>query len=150
MYDRLRGVLDESVGEGTHFRVPWLQQPNVMDVRTRPRTISSVTGTKGGSSRACPAAMHVAAGCQLRLQDMLPSVHAFLCVPIPLCCVCKSVVIQTMHDKVLGIKLHGRSVCGCRESATRHAGAVQACAKSAGPEHLAAHARMHEACAVSI
>ncbi len=48
MYDRLRGVLDESVGEGTHFRVPWLQQPNVMDVRTRPRTISSVTGTKGG------------------------------------------------------------------------------------------------------
>jgi hypothetical protein len=47
MYDRIRGVLDESVGEGTHFRVPWLQQPNVMDVRTRPRTISSVTGTKG-------------------------------------------------------------------------------------------------------
>ncbi len=47
IYDRIRGVLDEPVGEGTHFRVPWLQSPNVMDIRTRPRTISSVTGTKG-------------------------------------------------------------------------------------------------------
>ncbi|KAK9904864.1 hypothetical protein WJX75_004202 [Coccomyxa subellipsoidea] len=46
IYDRIRGVLDEPVGEGTHFRVPWLQSPNVMDIRTRPRTISSVTGTK--------------------------------------------------------------------------------------------------------
>ncbi len=47
MYDRIRGVLDQPVGEGTHFRVPWLQTPNIMDIRTRPRTISSVTGTKG-------------------------------------------------------------------------------------------------------
>lgn len=51
MYDRIRGVLDEAVGEGTHFRVPWLQQPNIMDVRTRPRTISSVTGTKGAAAK---------------------------------------------------------------------------------------------------
>ena len=35
------------MGEGTHFKVPWLQMPNIMDIRTRPRTISSVTGTKG-------------------------------------------------------------------------------------------------------
>ena len=47
MYDRIQGVLDEPVGEGTHFRVPWFQTPNVMDIRTRPRSISSVTGTKG-------------------------------------------------------------------------------------------------------
>ena len=47
MYDRIRGVLDQPVSEGTHFRVPWLQTPNIMDIRTRPRTISSVTGTKG-------------------------------------------------------------------------------------------------------
>lgn len=46
MYDRIRGVLDKAVGEGTHFRVPWLQSPNVMDIRTRPRSIASVTGTK--------------------------------------------------------------------------------------------------------
>ena len=47
MYDRVRGVLDKAVGEGTHFRVPWLQTPNIMDIRTRPRSIPSVTGTKG-------------------------------------------------------------------------------------------------------
>lgn len=46
MYDRIQGVLDTPVGEGTHFRVPWFQTPNVMDIRTRPRSISSVTGTK--------------------------------------------------------------------------------------------------------
>ncbi|KAK9838143.1 hypothetical protein WJX81_003685 [Elliptochloris bilobata] len=46
MYDRLQGVLPQPIGEGSHFRVPWLQSPNIMDIRTRPRTISSVTGTK--------------------------------------------------------------------------------------------------------
>ncbi|KAK9819956.1 hypothetical protein WJX72_004397 [[Myrmecia] bisecta] len=46
MYDRLQGVLPAPVGEGTHFRIPWLQSPSVMDIRTRPRSISSVTGTK--------------------------------------------------------------------------------------------------------
>ena len=33
-------------GEGTHFRVPWLQTPHLFDVRIRPRNISSNTGTK--------------------------------------------------------------------------------------------------------
>lgn len=46
MYDRISGVLDKPVGEGTHFRVPWFQTPHVMDIRTRPRSVSSVTGTK--------------------------------------------------------------------------------------------------------
>ncbi|KDD76098.1 hypothetical protein H632_c357p0, partial [Helicosporidium sp. ATCC 50920] len=46
MYDRLQGVIETPVGEGTHFRIPWVQTPNVMDIRTRPRSISSVTGTK--------------------------------------------------------------------------------------------------------
>lgn len=46
MYDRVSGVLDKPVSEGTHFRVPWFQTPNLMDIRTRPRSISSVTGTK--------------------------------------------------------------------------------------------------------
>lgn len=46
IFDRFRGVLPESVGEGTHFRVPWVQTPHIMEIRTRPRSISSVTGTK--------------------------------------------------------------------------------------------------------
>jgi len=46
MYDRLQGVLPEAIGEGTHLRIPWVQMPTIMDIRTRPRSISSVTGTK--------------------------------------------------------------------------------------------------------
>jgi prohibitin 1 len=46
MYDRINGVLEEPIAEGTHIRIPWFQSPNVMDIRTRPRSISSVTGTK--------------------------------------------------------------------------------------------------------
>lgn len=47
IFDRFRGILPEVTGEGTHFRVPWVQQPHIMDIRIRPRTISSMTGTKG-------------------------------------------------------------------------------------------------------
>jgi SPFH domain / Band 7 family len=47
IFDRFRGILPEVVGEGTHLRMPWVQTPHIMDIRTRPRTISSVTGTKG-------------------------------------------------------------------------------------------------------
>ena len=47
LFDRLKGVLPETSGEGTHFLVPWLQKAVIFDIRTRPRSISSVTGTKG-------------------------------------------------------------------------------------------------------
>ncbi|KAL6143165.1 hypothetical protein ACLB2K_053860 [Fragaria x ananassa] len=46
LFDRFRGVIDETVGEGTHFLVPWLQKPYIFDIRTRPHTFSSVSGTK--------------------------------------------------------------------------------------------------------
>lgn len=46
LFDRLRGVIDESAGEGTHFLVPWLQKPFIFDIRTRPHTFSSMSGTK--------------------------------------------------------------------------------------------------------
>lgn len=46
IFDRFRGVIQETSGEGTHFLVPVLQIPNIMDIRTRPRSLSSVTGTK--------------------------------------------------------------------------------------------------------
>lgn len=60
IFDRFRGILGETVSEGTHFRIPWVQTPHIMDIRTRPRSISSVTGTKGkegaddGSAAASP------------------------------------------------------------------------------------------------
>ncbi|GAA0175654.1 hypothetical protein Leryth_009331 [Lithospermum erythrorhizon] len=46
IFDRLRGVMPSSVGEGTHFLIPWVQQPKIFDVRTKPHTFSSISGTK--------------------------------------------------------------------------------------------------------
>lgn len=46
LFDRFRGVLDQTVGEGTHFLIPILQRPHVFDIRTKPHTFSSVSGTK--------------------------------------------------------------------------------------------------------
>lgn len=46
IYDRFRGVLPKVSGEGTHFKIPFIQFPQIMDIRSRPRVISSVTGTK--------------------------------------------------------------------------------------------------------
>ena len=66
IFDKMRGIQDIVVGEGTHFKIPFfqvgfipvfllqwnfliirnLQVPIIMDVRDRPRSIHSVTGTK--------------------------------------------------------------------------------------------------------
>jgi prohibitin 1 len=46
IFDRLSGVLPKSVEEGTHFLIPWLQRPIFFDVRTKPRNISTTTGSK--------------------------------------------------------------------------------------------------------
>lgn len=46
IFDRLSGVKDTVANEGTHFLIPWLQRAIVFDVRTRPRNISTTTGSK--------------------------------------------------------------------------------------------------------
>merc|ERR1712137_590596 len=47
MFDTLRGgILPDVRGEGTHFMIPVVQRPIVIDIRTKPREIPSVTGTK--------------------------------------------------------------------------------------------------------
>lgn len=46
IFDRLAGVKEEVQNEGTHFLIPWLQRAIVFDVRTRPRNISTTTGSK--------------------------------------------------------------------------------------------------------
>ncbi|KAL3353697.1 hypothetical protein AABB24_018427 [Solanum stoloniferum] len=46
LFDRFNGVLEKTVGEGTHFLIPWLQKPFIFDIRTRPHVFSSVSGTK--------------------------------------------------------------------------------------------------------
>ena len=46
IFDRFRGVLSDVSDEGTHFLIPWVQTPHNMDIRIRPRSIPSATGTK--------------------------------------------------------------------------------------------------------
>ncbi|KAI4270052.1 MAG: hypothetical protein L6R38_007252 [Xanthoria sp. 2 TBL-2021] len=46
IFDRLQGVKENVVNEGTHFLIPWLQKAIVYDVRTKPRNISTTTGSK--------------------------------------------------------------------------------------------------------
>jgi prohibitin 1 len=47
MFDQLRGGVRPDVsGEGTHFLIPIVQRPIIFDIRTKPREIPSVTGTK--------------------------------------------------------------------------------------------------------
>lgn len=46
IFDRLAGVKEQVVNEGTHFLVPWLQRAVMYDVRTKPRNISTTTGSK--------------------------------------------------------------------------------------------------------
>lgn len=46
IFDRFQGVKPDVIGEGTHFMIPWLQRPILFDIRTRPRSVPSSTGTK--------------------------------------------------------------------------------------------------------
>lgn len=46
IFDRLSGVKDDVVNEGTHFLIPGLQRAITFDVRTKPRNISTTTGSK--------------------------------------------------------------------------------------------------------
>lgn len=46
IFDRLSGVRNDVVGEGTHLLIPGLQRAIPMDIRVRPRTITTQTGSK--------------------------------------------------------------------------------------------------------
>jgi len=46
IYDKLQGGCQEvTYGEGTHFVVPFIQVPSIIDLRSRPKVIESQTGT---------------------------------------------------------------------------------------------------------
>ncbi|KDN47314.1 hypothetical protein K437DRAFT_223146 [Tilletiaria anomala UBC 951] len=45
-YSRINGVKQDIYNEGTHFVIPWFESPIVYDVRAKPRSIASLTGTK--------------------------------------------------------------------------------------------------------
>ncbi|KZV92584.1 hypothetical protein EXIGLDRAFT_647114 [Exidia glandulosa HHB12029] len=45
-YSRIHGVRQEIHNEGTHFAIPWFETPIIYDIRAKPRSIASLTGTK--------------------------------------------------------------------------------------------------------
>lgn len=46
IFSRLGGIQKDIMTEGLHFRVPWFHYPIIYDIRSRPRKISSPTGSK--------------------------------------------------------------------------------------------------------
>lgn len=46
IFDRFAGVKTNVVGEGTHFLIPWVQKPIIFDIRSRPRSVPTITGSK--------------------------------------------------------------------------------------------------------
>ncbi|XP_014218664.1 prohibitin-2 [Copidosoma floridanum] len=46
IFSRLGGVQEDIMPEGLHFRIPWFHYPIIYDIRSRPRKISSPTGSK--------------------------------------------------------------------------------------------------------
>ncbi|KAI0322343.1 band 7 family-domain-containing protein [Amylostereum chailletii] len=45
-YTRLHGVTEDVYSEGTHIVIPWFETPILFDIRAKPRSIASLTGTK--------------------------------------------------------------------------------------------------------
>jgi prohibitin 2 len=46
LWSRVQGVKDKVYSEGMHARIPMLEYPVPFDVRTRPRNVQSLTGSK--------------------------------------------------------------------------------------------------------
>ncbi|KAL4220969.1 Prohibitin-2 [Mactra antiquata] len=46
IFSRIGGIQPNIYREGLHFRVPWFQWPIIYDIRSRPRKIVSLTGSK--------------------------------------------------------------------------------------------------------
>lgn len=46
IFDRFTGVKNYIVGEGTHFLIPFVQKPIMYDIRSRPRNVPVMTGSK--------------------------------------------------------------------------------------------------------
>lgn len=59
IFDRFTGIKKNVSGEGTHFLIPWVQKPIIFDIRSRPRSVSVLTGSKGRLiNRVCVHNVH--------------------------------------------------------------------------------------------
>ncbi|XP_034650014.1 prohibitin-2 [Drosophila subobscura] len=46
IFNRIGGIQNDIFSEGLHVRIPWFQYPIIYDIRSRPRKITSPTGSK--------------------------------------------------------------------------------------------------------
>ena len=46
IFNKLRGLQNKVYGEGMHFKIPIIMAPRIFEIRSRPRLISSSTGTR--------------------------------------------------------------------------------------------------------
>lgn len=46
LFSRVGGIQQDIMTEGLHFRIPWFHWPIIYDIRSRPRKLSSPTGSK--------------------------------------------------------------------------------------------------------
>jgi prohibitin 1 len=46
IFDRFTGIKQDVTGEGTHFFIPWVQRPIIFDIRSQPRNVPVITGSK--------------------------------------------------------------------------------------------------------
>ncbi|CAF4004647.1 unnamed protein product, partial [Rotaria sordida] len=46
IFDRFQGVKLDVIEDGTHFMISWLHRPIIFDIRTRPRSVPSITEIK--------------------------------------------------------------------------------------------------------
>jgi len=46
IFNRLSGLGDRVYGEGTHVLIPWFERPIIYNIRTRPRILKSLTGSR--------------------------------------------------------------------------------------------------------
>eukprot|EP01132_Coremiostelium_polycephalum_P002605 gene2605-3229_t len=46
VFNRFVGIKNKVYNEGTHFVIPWFERAEIYDVRAKPRSISSLTGSK--------------------------------------------------------------------------------------------------------
>ena len=51
IFDRFSGVKPDVIDEGTHFLIPWVQRPIIFDIRARPRSVPTITGSKGSVNK---------------------------------------------------------------------------------------------------
>jgi len=46
IFNRVSGIREIVFDEGTHFKIPWFERPEIYDVRAKPRSVPTLTGSK--------------------------------------------------------------------------------------------------------